>query len=70
MSRHAAAWLAWSLAGLCVAMFLGSVTLVVLARSANVSGSLGAALTVGNLFIFVPFSAFPLGRRPDRLKAS
>ena len=60
MSLRAAAWLAWSLAGLSVAMFVVSVALYVLARSAPVPGSGGASRTVSGLLIFVPFLAFPL----------
>jgi hypothetical protein len=54
MSPRAAAWLAWSLAGLSLAMFDAIVGLYVLARTAQVPGSWGA---VGNLMIFVPFLA-------------
>jgi hypothetical protein len=60
MSPRAAAWLAWSLAALSVAMFVASVALYVLARSAPVPSSWGANLTVSGLLVFVPFLAFPL----------
>ena len=60
MSSRAAAWLAWSLAGLCVAMFLASVALYVLARSAQVPSSLGASRTVIDQLVFVPILAFPI----------
>jgi hypothetical protein len=56
MSRRTATWLAWALACLSVAIFLGSVTLWVLAHSAQeVPGS-----SIGELVLFVPFLAFPL----------
>jgi hypothetical protein len=54
MSPRAAAWLAWSLGGLSLAMFVAIVGQYVLARTAQVPGSWGA---VGNLMIFVPFLA-------------
>ena len=38
MSTRAASWLAWSLAGLCVAMLIATGVLDVLARSAQPSG--------------------------------
>jgi hypothetical protein len=60
MTNRAAAWLAWLLAGLSVTMFLASIPLLVLVRSARVPGSWGADLTVGGLLLFVPFLAFPL----------
>ena len=52
--------LAWALAGLCVTMFLASVPLLVLARSADVPGSWEANLTVGNLLGEALFLIFPL----------
>ena len=52
--------LAWALAGLCVTMFLASVPLLVLARSADVPGSWEANLTVGNLLGGALFLIFPL----------
>jgi hypothetical protein len=58
MSRRAASWLAWSLAGLCVAMFLASVLLHVIAFSSQGSTSTGD--TLGELLIFVSFLAFPI----------
>jgi hypothetical protein len=60
MNSRAASWLAWSLAGLSVAMFLASIPLLVLAQAAHVPGSWGANLTVGGLVVSVPFLAFPL----------
>src|SRR5215212_687528 len=58
MSTRASAWLAWSLAGLCVAMFLASAVLYVLVRSSQEGPSTSGAL--GELLIYVPFLAFPL----------
>jgi hypothetical protein len=52
--------LAWSLAGLCVALFVASVPLLVLARSAHVPSSWEANLTVGNLLGGALFLIFPL----------
>jgi hypothetical protein len=60
MSPRAASWLAWSLAALSVAMFVVSIVLFVLARSAQVPSSLGASRTVIDLLVFAPFLAFPL----------
>src|ERR671933_362384 len=58
MRTRVFAWLAWSLAGLCVAMFLASVVVYVLARSSQEAPTTGGALS--NLLIYVPFLAFPL----------
>ena len=61
VSTRSAFWLAWSLAVLCVAMFLASVALwFLLVRSVQVSGSLGADLTVAGLLLYLPFLAFPI----------
>src|SRR5919106_358900 len=57
---RAAPLLAWSLAGLSVAMYVASVPLLVLARSADIPGSWGANLTVGKFVGGVPFLVFPL----------
>ena len=59
MSRRAPTWLAWSLAGLSVAMFLASGALYFLDRSAQSPGYWVAPGTVmGELLGFVPFLAF------------
>jgi hypothetical protein len=60
MSTRASAWLAWSLAGLCVVMFLASAALYVLARSAQSPGNWVTIGTVSELLGYVPFLAFPL----------
>jgi hypothetical protein len=60
MSARAAAWLAWSLAGLSVAMFVASSAFYMLTRSAQVSSRLGTSLTLSDLLVGVPFLAFPL----------
>jgi hypothetical protein len=60
MSTRAAAWLAWSLAGLSLAMFVASVTLWVLARSAQLPIDLGASVTPIDLFVSVPLLSFPV----------
>jgi hypothetical protein len=58
MSTRTASWQAWSLAGLCVAMFLASVVLYVLAHSSQEPISTGGALS--ELLIFLSFLAFPI----------
>ncbi len=58
MSTRTAAWLAWWLAGLSVAMFLASLVLYVLAHSSQEPTSIGGALS--ELLIFVTFLAFPI----------
>jgi hypothetical protein len=60
MSRRASAWLAWSLAGLSLAMFLASVALYVLARSAQSPGNWVTVGTVSDTLVFVLFLAFPI----------
>jgi hypothetical protein len=60
MSRRTAVWLAWSLAGLSVAMFLASVALYVLARSAQSPGDWVTVGTVSDMLTYVPILAFPL----------
>jgi hypothetical protein len=71
MSPRAASWLAWSVCMLSVVMFLATVTLFVLARSAHVPSGSSASRTVGDLLVFVPIVAFPLvgalvaSRRPQ-----
>ena len=57
MRSRAAAWLAWSLAGLCLAMAVATVVLSILPRSAREGG--GAWSTGGDALIFVTFLAFP-----------
>ena len=70
MSRRAASWLAWPLAGASVVMFVASVALYVLARSAQ--EALGSWDALGDLLVFVPFLAFPIvgaliaSRRPEK----
>ena len=64
MSPRAAARLAWSLAGLSVAMFVGGCLLTVLSLSdapaTSASGDWGTASQLGGLLLFLPFLAFPL----------
>jgi hypothetical protein len=60
MSRGAASWLAWSIAALCIVLFVTSVALYALLREAGeiaLSGSTGSV--VDGLLISVPFLAFP-----------
>ena len=54
-----AAWLAWSLAGLSVALFIATVALYLVANSAQDSTSWGTG-GFGALLIFLPFLAFPV----------
>jgi len=61
VSARSAFWLAWSLAALCVAMFLASVALwFLLVQSVQVSGNLGGDLPVVVLLLYLPFLAFPI----------
>jgi hypothetical protein len=69
MSRRAATWLAWSLAGLCLVLAVATVVLSVLPRPAREEAS--SWNSAGDLLIFVAFLAFPLvgalisSRRPE-----
>jgi hypothetical protein len=71
MSPRAALWLVRSLAGFSVAVFVASVPLYVLARSAHVPGGWGADLSLGSLLGHALFLVFPLvgaliaSRRPN-----
>jgi NADH:ubiquinone oxidoreductase subunit 6 (subunit J) len=62
--RTAASWLAWSLAGLSVAMFLASVVLTIMslygAPATRSPSTWGTGGLIGGLVIFLPFLAFPL----------
>src|SRR3712207_1581409 len=60
MSARPASSLAWSLAGLSVAMFLASGALFVLARSGQVPGGSGASRTLVDLLTSLPVLAFPV----------
>jgi hypothetical protein len=60
MSRRAASWLAWSLAALSLLMFVAAIALHVLARSLDSSGQWNTLGTLGKVFGFLPFLAFPL----------
>ncbi len=59
-SSGRAAWLAWALAGLCAVMFLASILLWVLARSARVPSGWGADLSFAGLLGGTLFLAFPI----------
>src|SRR5215210_1397186 len=71
MSARRASWLAWSLAGLWLAIFLANVVLFVLARSAHVPSSWGVDLSIGGQLGWALFLAFPIvgaliaSRRPE-----
>jgi hypothetical protein len=71
MSLRVSAWLAWSLAALSVPLFVASISLCILARSAHVPKSWGVDLTASGLLVFLPFLAFPIvgaliaSRRPE-----
>ena len=60
MSTRHVSWLAWSLAGLSVAVFVPLVVLYVLARSAQSPGNWVTVGTVSGMVSFLPFLAFPL----------
>src|ERR687890_98218 len=60
MSRRVAAWLAWSLAGLSVAMFVGNVVLFVLTRVEQSPGDRTTVEYFIRVFLYVPFLAFPI----------
>src|SRR5215212_3861903 len=63
-NTRASSWLAWSLAGLSVAMFLASVALTIMsvdgAPATRPPSTWGTAGAIGGLVIFLPFLAFPL----------
>jgi hypothetical protein len=71
MSARAAAWLAWSLAALSVAMFVASGVLYVLAEATRAPGDWVTAGTVSETVTFLAFLAFPIvgalvaSRRPE-----
>ena len=58
MSTRTASWLAWSLAGLSVAMFLVIIVLYVLAHLSHEASSTGGVLS--DLLFYGPFLAFPI----------
>jgi hypothetical protein len=60
VSTRATHWLAWSLAGLSVAMFVAGVALWVLARSAQLPSALSASVTFIDMLTAVPVLAFPV----------
>jgi hypothetical protein len=60
MSRRVAVGLAWSLAGLSVVMFVGSVVLFVFTRVEQSPGDRTAVDYISRLFLYVPFLAFPV----------
>ena len=59
-NTHAASWLAWSLAGLSLTMFLTTVAFYVLARTVQYPGNWATIGAVSDLLVGVPFMAFPL----------
>ena len=59
MTHRGYSWLAWSLAGLALAMAAATVALGLL-RFASVPGSEDTGTGIGDLLFFVPFSAFPI----------
>jgi hypothetical protein len=56
-STRTAFWLAWSLTGLWAALFFATVALTVLSASA---GGVRSSDIVGEVLVFVPFTAFPV----------
>jgi fumarate reductase subunit C len=71
MSTRTSAWLAWSLGGLSLVMFVASFVLYFLLRAAEVPGSRGADLSVGALLgsglflVFALVGALIASRRPE-----
>src|SRR5215217_748694 len=69
---RASSWLAWSLAGLSVVMFVASIPLCLLARSAHVPSSWGADLSIvglllgGGLFLLFPLVGALIASRRQR----
>jgi hypothetical protein len=59
MSRRVAVGLAWSLAGLSVTMFVGSVVLFILTRVEQSPGDRITVDYISRLLLYVPFLAFP-----------
>ena len=60
MSPRAASWLAWSLAGVSVALFVANATLCALARAAPVPDSWDVNLTIAALLGTGTFLSFPV----------
>jgi len=60
MSYRAAAWLAWSLGAISVAMFVANVVLYFLAPSLQPTNNWGTVGTVGDMLVFVSFLSFPI----------
>jgi hypothetical protein len=60
MSYRAAAWLAWSLGALSVAMFVANVVLYFLAPSVQSTSHWGTVGTISDMLVFVSFLAFPV----------
>ena len=60
MRRRVAVGLAWSLAGISVAMFAGSVALFVLVRVAESPGDRTSVDYISQFLVYVPFLAFPI----------
>jgi hypothetical protein len=58
--RSASAWLAWLLGGLCVTLYVLTIPMCLLARSAHVPSSWRVDLTLGNLLAGASFLIFPL----------
>ena len=71
MNRRVTAWLAWSLAGISVAMFVGSIVLFVLVKVAQTPGDHSTAAPLSGLLVYALFLAFPVvgamvaSRRPE-----
>ena len=71
MNARTAAWLAWSLAGLCVAMFVATVVLYFLTLSVQPPATWGTGGLSIILIFLLPFLAFPMvgaliaSRRPE-----
>ncbi|MGH3148934.1 MAG: hypothetical protein ACRDTR_24400, partial [Rubrobacter sp.] len=61
MRPRVATWLAWSLGGLSIAMFVAGVAFTILSLlAAQPSGAGDLGEIAGGLLIFMPFLAFPI----------
>jgi len=60
MSRRTASWLAWSLAGLSVALYAAGFVFAFLALNVAVPIRQTSSGGIGGLLVYLPFLAFPI----------